>query len=73
MTASCLLLGSTTLGWYMGIVLLDVVRGARVLDKLMSNILHVRTFVQECTTANYSWEGNIQLVYNDHPDVKNAA
>jgi hypothetical protein len=32
MTANCLLPGSLALGWYMGVVVLDVVRGERVLD-----------------------------------------
>jgi hypothetical protein len=46
MTAYCLLLGSPTIGWYSGTVVLDVVRGERVLDWLMFNIMHVRTFVE---------------------------
>jgi hypothetical protein len=49
MAAYCLLLGSPTIGWYYGIVVLDVVRGERVLDELMLNIMHVRTFVDECS------------------------
>jgi hypothetical protein len=49
MAAYCLLLGSPTIGWYSGIVALDVVRGEGVLDKLMLNIMHVQTFVEECT------------------------
>jgi hypothetical protein len=32
MTAYCLLLGSPTIEWYSGIVVLDVVRRERVLD-----------------------------------------
>jgi hypothetical protein len=48
MAAYCLLLGSLTIGWYSGIVVLDVVRGERVFDQLMLNIMHVRTFVEEC-------------------------
>jgi zinc transporter ZupT len=48
MTANCLLSGSPTLGWHLGVVVLDVVRGERVLDYLMFNILHVMTFVEEC-------------------------
>jgi hypothetical protein len=32
MEAYYLLLGSPTIGWYSGIVVLDVVRGERVLD-----------------------------------------
>jgi hypothetical protein len=32
MTVYRLLLGSLTIGWYSGIVVLDVVRGERVLD-----------------------------------------
>jgi hypothetical protein len=49
MTAYCLLLGSPIIGWYSGIVVLDVVRGERVRDKLMLNIImYVQTFVEEC-------------------------
>jgi hypothetical protein len=48
MAAYCLLLDSPTIGWYSGIVVLDVVRGERVLDYLMLNIMHVWTFVEEC-------------------------
>jgi hypothetical protein len=50
MAAYCLLLGSPTIGWYSGIVVLDVVRGKRVLDLLMLSIMHVRTFVEECNS-----------------------
>jgi hypothetical protein len=32
MEGYCLLLGSPTIGWYSGIVVLDVVRGELVLD-----------------------------------------
>jgi hypothetical protein len=32
MTANCLLAGSPTFGWYLGVIVLDVVRGKRVLD-----------------------------------------
>jgi hypothetical protein len=52
MAAYCLLLGSPAIGWYSGIVVLDVVRGERVLDKLMLNIMHVRTLVEECRYAS---------------------
>jgi hypothetical protein len=55
MTAYCLLLGSPTVGWYSGIVLLDVVRGGRVLDEVMFNIMNVRTFVEECTYRYYDF------------------
>jgi hypothetical protein len=48
MALNCLLLGSPTIGWNSGIVVLDVVRGERVLDELMLNTMHVRTFVEEC-------------------------
>jgi hypothetical protein len=47
MTGNCLLPGSTTLGWYLGVVVLDVAREERVLDYLMLNTVHVRTFVEE--------------------------
>jgi hypothetical protein len=33
--------------------MLDVVRAERVLDLLMLNIMHVRTFVEECTTNSF--------------------
>jgi hypothetical protein len=33
--------------WYSSVVVLDVVRGERVLDYLMFNMMHVRTFVEE--------------------------
>jgi hypothetical protein len=49
MTAYYSLLGSSSIGWYSGIVVLDVVRGDRVLDSLMFNIMHVRTLVEECS------------------------
>jgi hypothetical protein len=45
------LLGSPTIGWYSGIVVLDVVRGGRVLDLLMFDIMHVRSFVEECNIS----------------------
>jgi hypothetical protein len=48
MTAYCFLIGSPTIGWYSGIVVLDVVRGERVHDQLMLNVLHVQTFMEEC-------------------------
>jgi hypothetical protein len=48
MTAYCLLIGWPKIGWYSGIVVLDVVRGERVLYQLMFNIMHVQTFVEEC-------------------------
>jgi hypothetical protein len=47
MTAYLLLPGSSTIGWYSGVVLLEVVRGERVLDKLLFHIMHVRNFVEE--------------------------
>jgi hypothetical protein len=47
MTANCLLSGSIALEWYLGVVVLDVARGARVLVELMFNIMHVRTFVEK--------------------------
>jgi hypothetical protein len=51
MTAYCLLLDSPTIGWYSGIVVLDVERGGSVfLTSLCFNIMHVRTFVEECST-----------------------
>jgi hypothetical protein len=40
-----LLPGSPTLGWYLVVVVLDVVRGERGLDLLMLNIMHARTLV----------------------------
>jgi hypothetical protein len=43
MTASCLLPGFPTHGWYLGVIVLDVVRGKRVLDYLVFNIMHART------------------------------
>jgi hypothetical protein len=46
MTGNCLLLGSAVVGWYLGAVVLDVVRGARVLDYLLHTIMYVRTFVE---------------------------
>jgi hypothetical protein len=49
MSANCLLPGSTTLVWCMGVFVLDVVTWTRVIDKLTSNIMHVQTFVEECT------------------------
>jgi hypothetical protein len=49
MTANCLLLDTPTLGRYLGVVVLDVVRGERVLDLRMFNMVHVQTFVEECT------------------------
>jgi hypothetical protein len=49
MTVNCLLLGSPTLGWYLGVVVLDVVRGERVLDLRMFKMMHVQTFVEVCT------------------------
>jgi hypothetical protein len=48
MPVSCLLPGFSTLARYVGVVVLDVVRGERVLDKLMLKIMHVRNFVEEC-------------------------
>jgi hypothetical protein len=36
------------LGWYLGVVVLDLVKGERVLEYIMFNIMHVRTFVEEC-------------------------
>jgi uncharacterized membrane protein YwzB len=49
MTGSCLLPGFAVVGWYLGAVVLDVVRGSRVLDYLMlTTIVHVRDFVEEC-------------------------
>jgi hypothetical protein len=48
MTCSCLLRGSPTLGRYLGVAVLDEVRGERVLDSVMLNIMHSRTFVEEC-------------------------
>jgi hypothetical protein len=47
-----LLLGSPTIGWYSGIVVLDVAREERALDWLMLNIMHVRNFVEECSNGN---------------------
>jgi hypothetical protein len=49
MTANSLFLGSPTLGPYPGVVVLDVVRDVRVLDKLMLNVMHVRTLAEECS------------------------
>ena len=37
---------ASTMGWYSGIVVLDVVKGERVIEKLDFNILHVRTFAK---------------------------
>jgi hypothetical protein len=48
MTAYCFLPGSPTIGWYSGVVVLDVVRGGRVFYELMFHIMHVQTFVEEC-------------------------
>jgi hypothetical protein len=33
---------TTLAGFHLGVVVLDVVRGARVLDQLMFNFVHVR-------------------------------
>jgi hypothetical protein len=43
MIANCLLSSLPTLGWYMGVVVLDVVRGEHVLDYRMFNERHVQT------------------------------
>jgi hypothetical protein len=48
MTGNCLLPGSPAVGWYSGVVALDVVRGERVLEKLMFNTMHVQNYVEEC-------------------------
>jgi hypothetical protein len=42
MPANYLLSGSAVIGWYLGAVVLDVVKGARVLDYLMHTVLHVK-------------------------------
>jgi hypothetical protein len=62
MAAYCLLLGSPTIGWYSGIVVLDVVRGERVLDLLMFNTMHVRNFVEECRRYD-SWRHFYGMFY----------
>jgi hypothetical protein len=54
MTATRLLPGSTSAGWYLGVVVLYVVRGARVLDQLMYSILHVLTFLEEWIILAFS-------------------
>jgi hypothetical protein len=47
MTANFLLHAFTTLGWYPGVVVLDLVRGARILD-LLAYVKHNGTnFLQE--------------------------
>jgi hypothetical protein len=51
MATYCLLLGYSTIGLYSGIVVLDVVKGERVLDQLMFDIMHVRNFVAECNSG----------------------
>jgi hypothetical protein len=49
MAASCLLPRSVTPGWYLGVVVLDVVRGGVFLTScLCFNILNVPNFVEEC-------------------------
>jgi hypothetical protein len=48
MTANYLLPGSPTTGRYLGVVVLDVVRGERVLGYVMFSIVHVRAFMEEC-------------------------
>jgi hypothetical protein len=48
MTAYCFIPSPPTIVCYSGVVVLDVVRGERILDQLMFNIMHVRTFVEEC-------------------------
>jgi hypothetical protein len=64
MAAYCLLLGSPTVGWYSGIVVLDdVVRGERVLDKLMLNIMHVRNFVEECRKNTVTSTPKTYVIY----------
>jgi hypothetical protein len=46
MKDGCMLPGSAVIGWYLGAVVLDVLRGARVRDNLMHTILHVRTLLE---------------------------
>jgi hypothetical protein len=51
MTADCRLPGSPTIGRYLGVVVLDVVRGERIIGGLMLNVMHVWTFVEDCIIA----------------------
>jgi hypothetical protein len=47
MMAYYLLSGSPTIGWYSGVVVLDVVRGERLLDELMSGLLRRSVSVRD--------------------------
>jgi hypothetical protein len=51
MTVTCLLPGSPTLGWYLGVIVFVVVRGELDLDYLMFDIMHVQTCLEECTSV----------------------
>jgi hypothetical protein len=82
MTANCLLPGSPTLGWYLGVIGPYVVRGEGALDWLiiMFSTMHVRTLVEECThrrtlTANMKEETHLSYMrYKVHRTntLKNA-
>jgi hypothetical protein len=51
MMANCLLRGSASFGWYLRVLELDVVRGARVIDWLvLIIIMYLQTLVEECIT-----------------------
>jgi hypothetical protein len=64
MTANCLLPGSTTLRRYLVVFVLDVVRGARALEWLMLNKMHVKTFVDECVSTSYTKSIHLQIPLN---------
>jgi hypothetical protein len=72
MAASCLLPGYPTLEWYVGVVVLNVVRGERVLDYLVFNIIYVRNFVEEsCANLIYVKQmatcGHVRVVMHEAP------